>query len=150
MNKNHIVIIIGIIICIFIPVLVTSGKIYDYFKQKTIEQHNIVCSQCKGTGEYPIDVNKLTMEASLTLFINHHLMVDKCERCVKLKSGDGYAYCDIINDRYTILLQEYGAAGRKIEVWDCPHCLGCGQFAALKPNGDYYSQKEYDEKYKKN
>jgi hypothetical protein len=30
------------------------------------------------------------MYASLALFVYHHLIVEKCEKCVKLPHGDGY------------------------------------------------------------
>lgn len=155
---NYTLATIAILVGVFLMMFGPKGNLYNYLKQKRLdyhyrqqfEKHKIVCYQCKGSGEYPTDVNKLMMEASLALFINHHLMVDKCEKCVKLKSGDGYAYCDVVNDRYNILLREYGAAGRKIEMAACDKCMGMGTFTCKKSDGTYKTQKEYDEENEKN
>ena len=116
--------------------------------QKLSEPPLITCNQCKGSGEYPTDVNKLMMDASLALFINHHLMVDKCDKCVKLPYGDGYDYCDIVQNKYKILLQEYGAAGPKIDMAACEKCMGMGQFTTVKKDGSYMTQEEYDQEHK--
>jgi len=116
--------------------------------QKLSKPTLITCNQCKGSGEYPTDVNKLMMDASLALFINHHLMVDKCEKCVKLPYGDGYDYCDIVQNKYKILLQEYAAAGPKIDMAACDKCMGMGQFTTMKKDGSYMTQEEYDKEHK--
>jgi hypothetical protein len=113
--------------------------------QKLSEPPLITCNQCKGSGEELTDINKLMMDASLALFINHHLMVDKCDKCVKLPYGDGYDYCDIVQNKYKILLQEYGAAGPKIDMAACEKCMGMGQFTTVKKDGSYMTQEEYNE-----
>ncbi len=130
-------------------------NLYDYLKAQRLqsynqkhEKHLITCNQCKGSGEYPTDINKLMMDASLALFINYHLMVDKCEKCVKLPYGDGYDYCDIVQNKYKILLQEYGAAGPKIDMAACEKCMGMGQFTTVKKDGSYMTQEEYDQEHK--
>lgn len=111
----------------------------------------IVCSVCKGKGEKPTDVNKLMMDASLALFINHHLNVDKCDKCVKLPYGDAYDYCKTVQDRYQILVQEYGAAGPKISMAACEECMGMGTFSSKDlTTGKWIIQEEHDEKHKKN
>jgi hypothetical protein len=147
----------ALIVVLFSPILPWDKyNLYDYLKKKRLEhyyqqqfeKHKITCNQCKGSGEYPTDVNKLMMDASLALFINHHLMVDKCEKCVKLPYGDGYDYCDIVQNKYKILLQEYGAAGPKIDMAACEKCMGMGQFTCKKSDGTYKTQKEYDKEYK--
>ena len=108
----------------------------------------IVCSSCKGKGEKPTDVNKLMMDASLALFINHHLMVDKCEKCVKLPHGDAYDYCNTVQDRYQILLKEYATAGPKIDMASCEECMGMGTFSSKDlTTGKWLTQEEYDEKH---
>ncbi len=140
--------------CLFFFAPKTS--IYDYIKKKRLqyhydqqfEKHKIVCSQCKGSGEYPTDVNKLIMDASLALFINHHLMVDKCEKCVKLPYGNAYEYCDIVNDRYQTLVKEYAAVGPKIDMASCEQCMGMGTFTCKKKDGSYKTQEEYDREQK--
>lgn len=110
----------------------------------------IVCKFCKGKGQKPTDVNKLMMDASLALFINHHLNVDKCGKCVKLPYGDAYDYCDTVQNKYKILLQEYAAAGPKIETASCDKCMGMGTFSSKDlSTGKWITQEEYDERNKK-
>jgi hypothetical protein len=111
----------------------------------------IVCSFCKGKGETVTDINKLMMDASLAIFFNHHLMVDKCEKCVKLPNGDGYDYCDVVNERYQTLLKEYGAVGPKMDMAACSECMGMGTFSSQdSTTGKWLTQEEYDEKNKNN
>lgn len=110
----------------------------------------IVCSSCKGKGEKLTDVNKLMMDASLAIFFNHHLSVDKCEKCVKLPNGDGYNYCNVVNERYQTLLKEYTAAGPKMDMAACEQCMGEGTFSSKDlSTGKWLTQEEYDEKHKK-
>jgi hypothetical protein len=118
--------------------------------QKEPEPPLIVCSFCKGKGETPTDINKLMMDASLALFLNHHLMVDKCEKCVKLPYGDGYEYCDTVEKKYQILLQEYGAAGPKIDMAACSECMGMGTFSSKDlSTGKWYTQETWDKQHSK-
>lgn len=108
----------------------------------------IVCGFCKGKGERLTDVNKLMMDASLALFINHHLNVDKCEKCVKLPYGDAYEYCDTVESKYQILLQEYAAVGPKKSMAACSECMGMGTFSSKDlSTGKWITQEEYDEKH---
>ena len=136
---------IGLIIIVAALCTLVLNPIHKKNIQKLSEPPLITCNQCKGSGEYPTDINKLMMDASLALFINHHLMVDKCKKCVKLPYGDGYDYCDTVQNKYKILLQEYGAAGPKIDMAACEKCMGMGQFTCKKSDGTYKTQKEYDE-----
>ena len=71
------IIVLGIVIGLLFSIFVLN-PIHKKNIQKLPEPPLITCNQCKGSGEYPTDVNKLMMDASLALFINHHLMVDKC------------------------------------------------------------------------
>ena len=141
-------ILLGVVIVLTVFSMFILNPIHKKNLQKLSEPPLITCNQCKGSGEYPTDVNKLMMDASLALFINHHLMVDKCEKCVKLPYGDGYDYCDIVQNKYKILLQEYGAAGPKIDMAACEKCMGMGQFTTVKKDGSYMTQEEYDEEHK--
>jgi len=138
--------VIGLLFCIFI-----LNPIHKKNIQKLSEPPLITCNQCKGSGEYPTDVNKLMMDASLALFINHHLMVDKCEKCVKLPYGNSYEYCDTVESKYSALLKEYAAAGPKIDMAACEKCMGMGTFSSkdLSTN-KWITQEEYDEKHNKN
>jgi len=141
-------ILFGVVIVLTVFSMFILNPIHKKNIQKLSEPPLITCNQCKGSGEYPTDVNKLMMDASLALFINHHLMVDKCEKCVKLPYGDGYDYCDIVQNKYKILLQEYGAAGPKIDMAACDKCMGMGQFTTMKKDGSYMTQEEYDQENK--
>ena len=110
----------------------------------------IVCSFCKGKGQKPTDVNKLMMDASLALFINHHLMVDKCEKCVKLDYGDGYEYCETVESKYQTLLKEYAAAGPKIAMASCEECMGMGTFTSKNlSTGKYNTQEDWEREHNK-
>lgn len=109
----------------------------------------IVCKFCKGKGQKPTDVNKLMMDASLALFINHHLNVDKCDKCVKLPYGNAYEYCETVESKYQTLLKEYAAAGPKIDMAACDRCMGMGTFSSKDlSTGKWITQEEYDAKYK--
>lgn len=109
----------------------------------------IVCKFCKGKGQKPTDVNKLMMDASLALFVNHHLNVDKCTKCVKMPYGDAYDYCDTVQNKYQILVQEYANAGPKIEMAACEKCMGMGTFSSKDlSTGKWITQEEYDERNK--
>ena len=109
----------------------------------------IVCKFCKGKGEKPTDVNKLMMDASLALFINHHLNVDKCDKCVKLPYGNAYEYCETVESKYQTLLKEYVAAGPKIDMASCEKCMGMGTFSSKDlSTGKWITQEEYDERNK--
>lgn len=143
---------LALIVVLFSPILpYDKYNLYDYLKAQRLqsynqkhEKHLITCNQCKGSGEYPTDINKLMMDASLALYLNHHLMVDRCEKCVKLSDGEGYEYCQAANDYYQTLVKGYAAAGPKIDMAACEKCMGMGQFTTMKKDGSYMTQEEYD------
>lgn len=114
-------------------------------KQKEKEPPLIICSFCKGTGERHTDVNKLMIDASFALFINHHLNVDKCNKCVKLPNSDSYEYCGTVEAKHQSLLKEYAIAGPKIDIASCEKCMGMGTFSSKDlSTGKWITQKEYD------
>jgi len=143
--------IILFVLSFFIP---EKYNLYDYLKAKRLESYNqkhkevfITCIYCKGTGEREEDVNKIIFDAKMALWLNKHLMVDRCKKCVKLPYGEHYDYCDNVNSQYKIFLQEYGAAGPKIEKTTCGECLGMGQFSSFDMKEQrYLTQKEYEER----
>ncbi len=145
------IILLGLCILIFIFCYAVLDPIHKKNIQKLSEPPLITCNQCKGSGEYPTDINKLMMDASLALFINHHLMVDKCTKCVKLPYGNAYEYCETVESKYQTLLKEYADAGPKIDMAACEKCMGMGIFSSkdLSTN-KWITQEEYDEKNKKN
>jgi Fe2+ or Zn2+ uptake regulation protein len=149
---------LALIVVLFSPILPWDKyNLYDYLKAQRLqsynqkhEKHLITCNQCKGSGEYPTDINKLMMDASLALYFNHHLMVDKCEKCVKLPNGDGYEYCETVESKYQTLLKEYAAAGPKVDMAACEKCMGMGQFTSVKKDGSYLTQEEYNKTHEQN
>lgn len=138
-----------LILCFIVFVAIVIDPVHKKSIEKLSEPPLITCRQCKGTGEYPTDINKLMMDASLALFINKHLMVDKCEKCVKLPHGNGYEYCDTVESKYKILLKEYAAAGPNIDIAACSECMGMGRFTCQRKDGTYKTQKEYDTEHTK-
>ena len=150
MRKENMVLFGGIVLVIVTAVLCTLmlNPIHKKNIQKLSEPPLITCNQCKGSGEYPTDINKLMMDASLALYLNHHLMVDRCEKCVKLPNGEGYEHCQAANDYHQTLLKEYGAVGPKIDMAACEKCMGMGQFTTVKKDGSYLTQEEYDQENK--
>jgi hypothetical protein len=138
-------ILFGVVIVLTVFSMFILNPIHKKNIQKLSEPPLITCNQCKGSGEYPTDINKLMMDASLALYLNHHLMVDRCEKCVKLPNGDGYEYCETVESKYQTLLKEYGAAGTNIDMAACEKCMGMGQFTSVKKDGSYMTQEEYDE-----
>jgi hypothetical protein len=141
-------ILFGVVIVLTVFSMFILNPIHKKQVQKLSEPPLITCNQCKGSGEYPTDINKLMMDASLALYLNHHLMVDRCDKCVKLPNGDGYEYCQAANDYYQTLLKEYAAAGPKIDMAACEKCMGMGQFTTKKKDGSYMTQEEYDQENK--
>jgi hypothetical protein len=134
---------------IFTAVLCTLvlNPIHKKNIQKLSEPPLITCNQCKGSGEELTDINKLMMDASLALFINHHLMVDKCEKCVRLPNGV-YDYCDEVKEKYNSFFKDYEKEGSKFEKTMCGKCMGAGQFQILSKNpktNQWYTQEDYEE-----
>lgn len=140
------------ITCIFM--LDSKDGLSNYLRLRSLEQSRraefkkylINCHKCNGSGVRRADVNKLIFDFSLSMFISDHL-TKGCTQCVKLPYGDTYAYCDTVNDRYLILLREYGAIGPKFEVIACEDCMGMGQFTARRDDGTFYTQHEYRQRY---
>lgn len=133
----------------FIP---PKYNLFNYLKATRLESYNqkhkevfISCIYCDGTGERVEDINRIIFMAKVQLYLNKHLAVDKCEKCVKLEHGDGYIYCDEANNQYTIFLQEYGVVGPKMEKTSCGECLGMGQFSSFDIKEQrYLTQEEYE------
>lgn len=145
------IILLGLCILALVFCYAILDPIHKKNIQKLSEPPLITCNQCKGSGEYPTDVNKLMMDASLALYLNHHLMVDKCEKCVKLPYGNAYEYCETVESKYQTLLKEYAAAGPKIDMASCEQCMGMGTFSSKDlTTGKWLTQKEHDERNKKN
>jgi hypothetical protein len=139
------IILFGVVIVLTVFSIFILNPIHKKNIQKLSEPPLITCNQCKGSGEYPTDINKLMMDASVALFVNHHLMVDRCGKCVKLPNGDGYKYCETVESKYQTLLKEYTAAGPKIDMAACEKCMGMGKFTSVKKDGSYLTQEEYNE-----
>ncbi len=132
-------------------------NLYDYLKAQRLKSYNqkhkevfITCMYCKGTGERIEDVNRIIFMAKVQLYLNKHLAVDKCEKCVKIPETGSYIYCDEANNQYSIFLKEYGAAGPKMEKNSCSECLGMGQFSSFDIKTQrYLTQQEYEDRERK-
>ena len=144
-----------LILVLFSPILPWDKyNLYDYLKAQRLQSYNqkqekylITCNQCKGSGEYPTDVNLLMMDAKFALYVNYHIMVDKCEKCTKEPSGDISVYCQTVYDFYKTSLKEYASAGTQMEMAACGKCMGMGKFSSIKKDGSYLTQEEYDKAY---
>lgn len=156
MNKDQVIWAIALLGAILLLLFGPEHSLFDNIKkqrleryyQQRFEKHKIICTQCKGSGEYPTDVNKLMMDAKMQLFVNKHFTVDKCQKCVKLED-DGYSYCQTVNDYYQTLVKEYDSVGPKIQMTACGQCMGMGQFTCQNKDGSYMTQEEYDQKHQK-
>jgi hypothetical protein len=142
---------LGFIIVLYFAIPPDKYNLYDYLKAKRPESYNqkhkeifITCIYCDGTGEREEDVNKIMFDAKMALWLNKHLMVDRCKKCAKLPHGEHYDYCDNVNSQYKIFLQEYGAVGPKIEKTSCSECMG--QFSSFDIKAQkYLTQEEYEQ-----
>jgi hypothetical protein len=143
---------IGFIIVLYFAIPPDKYNFYDYLKAKRLEsyykKHLISCIYCEGTGERVEDVNLIMRDAKMALWLNKHLMTDRCNKCVKLPYAEHYDYCDDVNKYYQTLVEEYNDAGPKMEKTICGHCMGMGQFTSKKQDGTYLTQKEYENKEK--
>jgi hypothetical protein len=116
--------------------------------QKIDKPPLLTCIYCKGTGERVEDVNRIMFLAKTQLYLNKHLAIDKCEKCVKIPETGSYIYCDEANNQYSVFLKEYGVVGPKMEKTICGECMGSGQFQILTKNpktNQWYTQKDYEE-----
>ena len=151
---EQMLIVIAIILFVLSFFIPDKYNLYDYLKAKRLESYNqkhkeifITCIYCKGLGERIEDINRTMFMAKVQLYLNKHLAIDKCTKCEKLPHGDGYAYCDAANEQYKIFLQEYGAAGPKMEKTSCSECMGMGQFSSFDIKEQrYITQEEYEER----
>lgn len=148
------IIVIQVILLVCLFFIPQKYNLYDYLKSIRLQSYNkqhkeifVSCIYCDGTGERIEDTNRTMFLAKVALYLNKHLMIDKCDKCVKLEHGDGYSYCEKANDQYQIFLQEYGAAGPKMEKTSCSECMGMGQFSSFDMKKQkYLTQEEYEER----
>lgn len=144
---------LAIIAILFSPVLPWDKyNLYDYLKAKRLESYNekhkehfISCIYCKGSGQRVEDLNLLIYKAHMEMWLNKHLVVDKCSKCVRLPDGSGYKYCDDAEKQYRIINQEYAFAGPRMERMDCSKCMGMGRFSSFDLKEQrYLTQEEYE------
>ena len=133
---------IGSVLCWFV-----LNPIHKANLQKINKPPLLTCIYCKGTGERIEDVNKLMFMAKIQLYFNKHMVVDKCEKCVKLPNGE-YDYCDEVKEKYDSFFKDYEKEGSKFEKTMCGKCMGAGQFQILSKNpktNKWYTQEDYEE-----
>jgi hypothetical protein len=132
---------IGLLLCLLV---------LNPLHQKNLKKDKpplLICMYCKGTGERVEDVNKLMFMAKVQLYFNKHMMVDKCEKCIKLPNGE-YDYCDEVKEKYNSFFKDYEKEGSKFEKTMCGECMGAGQFQILSKNpktNKWYTQENYEE-----
>ncbi|NBX97581.1 hypothetical protein EB118_07790 [bacterium] len=106
----------------------------------------IICSFCRGTGERIEDTNLIWRDAKMALWLNKHLMSDKCTNCIK-SDDNKYKYCDEANKQYEIYTKEYEKLGPKMEKTSCSGCMGMGQFSSFDTKKQrYITQEEYEQR----
>lgn len=143
---------VGFIIVLYFAIPPDKYNLYDYLKARRLEsyykKHLIFCIYCDGTGERVEDINLIMRDAKMALWLNKHLMTDRCNKCVRLPYAEQYDYCDDVDKHYQTLVEEYENIGPKMEKTMCGHCMGMGQFTSKKLDGTYLTQKEYENREK--
>jgi len=139
----------------WVAIFASIGSVLCWFVLNPLHKQNLqkdkppllTCIYCKGTGERIEDVNKLMFMAKIQLYFNKHMVVDKCEKCVKLPNGE-YDYCDEVKEKYDSFFKDYEKEGSKFEKTMCGKCMGAGQFQILSKNpktNKWYTQEDYEE-----
>lgn len=135
MNRDYVFILVTIIwvVCLF---FLPNYSLYDYLKeirlksyyekQKQNEGVLVVCKKCNGTGETEQDVSLLWAEALFAMWFNNHMTPNKCEVCSKDK------LCDVAQKEYDVIMAKYKEIGPKIEMANCPGCMGSGSYKQYK------------------
>lgn len=120
----------------------TVGK---KIEQPKIKQQEIfiTCIYCKGTGEREEDVNAIMRDAKTTLWLNYHLMSEKCKDCDSQQNR----YCTKVDEQYEVFMEEYKKDGPNIQKTSCGECMGMGQFSSFDMKEQrYLTQTEYEER----
>lgn len=143
-----------LIVALYFIIPPDKYNLYDYLKAKSLESYNqehkpplLTCIYCKGAGERVEDINQLMFMAKVQLYFNKHMMVDKCEKCIRLPNGE-YDYCDEVKEKYDSFFKDYEKEGSKFEKTMCGKCMGAGQFQILTKNpktNQWYTQEDYEE-----
>jgi hypothetical protein len=131
----------------FIP---EKYNLYDYLKRKRLQSYNekykeifVSCIYCKGTGEREEDINAIMRDAKMALWLNHHLMSEKCKDCDSTQNK----YCTKVDTQYNIFMKEYKKEGPNIQKTSCSECMGMGQFSSFDMKEQrYLTQEEYEQR----
>lgn len=86
----------------------------------------VVCKKCGGTGEMEQDVNLLMTQASIAIWQNIHVASDKCAICSDER------LCDTAREKHDELMGKYKELGPKVEMANCPGCMGMGSYTQFK------------------
>lgn len=134
MNKNFIdfLPIVAIFLILLLTWLLPNYSLYDYLKgsPKSVEKEKnegilVICKNCNGTGQTEQDVNLLMAEASFAIWYNGHMTPNKCEVCKD-------KLCKTAQQKYDEIINKYKKLGSKIEMANCPHCMGAGSYKQYK------------------
>lgn len=146
---EQILIVVAIILFVLSFFIPDKYNLYDYLKAKRLESYNqkhkeifITCIYCNGTGETEEDVNLIMRDAKMALWLNYHLMSEKCTDC----DSKNNQYCVKVDRQYEVFLKEYETIGPKMELTSCRECMGMGSFSCMKKDGSYMTQQEYEER----
>lgn len=114
-------------ILILILIIISIFFLFKKEKKETkeVKKEKIICKTCNGTGQTKQDVNLLMTEASIAIWMNNHIMTDKCEICSKNK---GIPSCENAKKVYEERMQNYKKNGPRMKMADCPDCLGMGGY----------------------
>lgn len=145
---------LAIIIILFSPVLPWDKyNLYDYLKAQRLESYNekhkehfISCIYCNGIGEREEDINLIMRDAKMALWLNYHLMSEKCKDCDNKHNN----YCIKVDGQYTVFMEQYKKDGPKIEMTSCGECMGMGQFSSFDLKEQRYLTQEVYEKRERN
>jgi len=138
MNKNIIdfLPIIAIFLILLLTWFLPNYSLYDYLKglPKSVEKEKnegiegiiVICKNCNGTGQTEQDVNLLMADASFAIWYNGHMTSNKCGVCKKDK------LCKTAQRKYDEIMNKYKKLGPKIEMANCPSCMGMGSYKQYK------------------
>ncbi len=150
MLLRNIVIVIAAVVFVLSFFIPDKYNLYDYLKGKRLQSYNekhkeifITCIYCKGTGEREEDINVTMRDAKMALWLNHHLMSEKCKDCDSTQNR----YCTKVDEQYAIFMEEYKKDGPNIQKTSCGECMGMGQFSSFDMKEQrYITQEEYEQR----
>lgn len=130
-------------IIIFFVVTFFFWSFYKIYHQN--QKPIIICKECNGQGSLVKDVNLMMLDATLAIYMNHHIMTEKCKDCIDVNGV--YLYCDKAQEKISEFQEKYEAQGAKLEECECFDCSGMGKFHARDIDAKIFltSEEYYDD-----